>query len=272
MAAAAKTVATLEGLFAARAPPPALDATTAGDACVLREELSGAQAVLSYSSGEYLYRLDGACVERTPVADSDPLLIRIEEEVSDLTGCRIWDTCVLMAKYFEKHFGPGGDQAGALIGKRILELGAGAGLLGCVLAALGAHVTVTEQAGLVPLCERNVRANGFRDCCDVRELKWGTTDLASFRDGAFDLIVGSDVLLHARLAPQLFDVLSELAVRRPRCASHPMLSLAYSTPIHIRCSHTLSSSTAPRAGRHHRGDNGTLPRARWHAAIRRAHR
>ena len=119
-----KKFAKLEGLFAARSPPPALEASAAGDTCVLREELSGAQAVLSYSAGEYLYRLDGACVERTPIADSDPLLIRIEEEVSDLTGCRIWDTCVMMAKYFEKHYGPGGDRAGALVGKRILELGA----------------------------------------------------------------------------------------------------------------------------------------------------
>ena len=208
----------LDALFARRAslqPPLAAAAAekeegAAAEQCSqLRESLSGAEAMMAYSSGEYVYRLDSACAARP-----DDMRIRIEEEVGSLTGCRIWDTCVLMAKYFEAQYGDGGPLEGGLVGKRILELGAGAGLLGCVLSALGARVTVTEQPPLMALLRRNIESNGFGAVCDARELTWGSTDLTSFCKTPYDMIVGSDILLHARLAPQLFGVLSDLMVRR----------------------------------------------------------
>ncbi len=44
---------------------------------------------------------------------------------------------------------------------RCVELGAGVGLVGLALAAMGARVTVTDVAKVLPLMRRNLLANGY---------------------------------------------------------------------------------------------------------------
>ena len=44
---------------------------------------------------------------------------------------------------------------------RCVELGAGVGLVGLALAAMGARATVTDVRKVLPLLRRNLAANGF---------------------------------------------------------------------------------------------------------------
>lgn len=48
---------------------------------------------------------------------------------------------------------------GCFVGKRVLEIGAGSGLVGMVLARLGAFVVFTDQAPVLPLLKANLSEN-----------------------------------------------------------------------------------------------------------------
>lgn len=65
----------------------------------------------------------------------------------------VWDSSIVLAKYFERH-------AGRYAGARCLDLSAGCGLPGLVLARLGARVTATDLSPNLPLLEKNAAANG----------------------------------------------------------------------------------------------------------------
>jgi len=65
-----------------------------------------------------------------------------------------------------------------LRGKRVIELGAGCGLIGIVLKKLfpSTHVTITDKKELIPLIRKNLELNGLHDTpsIEVRELEWYT--------------------------------------------------------------------------------------------------
>ena len=94
--------------------------------------------------------------------------------------------------------------------KRVLELGAGVGLVGLVAAELGAReVTLTDQ--VVFVAQHNLaNAGGLsaaaRERVSVRRLKWGE-DLASAQ-GPYDLLLGSDIMYD----PNLYDALAETII------------------------------------------------------------
>ncbi len=142
-----------------------------------------------------------------------------------------------MAKYFETH-GDGCEAqsptALAVAGRpwpglSVLDLGSGTGALGLAVAALGANVTLTDQASfvypgrpgegvgarsLLDLMRRNTASNAGQHGAAgqapvaVRELLWGADCAAAGLPHAqYDLICASDVLLfqgaHAALVATL---------------------------------------------------------------------
>eukprot|EP00440_Ansanella_granifera_P045524 gb/GFBE01049320.1/.p1 GENE.gb/GFBE01049320.1/~~gb/GFBE01049320.1/.p1 ORF type:complete len:258 (+),score=39.22 gb/GFBE01049320.1/:1-774(+) len=108
-------------------------------------------------------------------------------------GNILWDAGVALSKYFAWR---GQEQEGCWRGRRVLELGAGTGVVGLTLGKLGASVTMTDnEPEVLSLLRRNAAANGLGALAeDVRELNW--SDPSTFVKPAvpFDAIVAADVL------------------------------------------------------------------------------
>ncbi|NWX79036.1 MT21A methyltransferase, partial [Alca torda] len=111
--------------------------------------------------------------------------------------------------------------------RSVIELGAGTGLLGIVATLLGtkalldlralyskccAHVTITDRAAALEFLESNVQANLPSELCPravVKELTWGK-DLDNFPPGAFDFILGADIVYLEETFAELLQTLEHL--------------------------------------------------------------
>lgn len=105
------------------------------------------------------------------------------QEPHGLTGGRIgvgacvWDGALLLAGYLmsQPHY--------KYVGAKCIELGAGVGLVSCVLAKMGGHVIASDITKVLPLLERNLIENDVlrknQQSCrnggwvEVEELEWG---------------------------------------------------------------------------------------------------
>ncbi|NXU65308.1 MT21A methyltransferase, partial [Horornis vulcanius] len=113
----------------------------------------------------------------------------------------------------------------------VIELGAGTGLLGIVVTLLGtkepagvralystccAQVTITDRAAALEFLESNVQANlppELRPRAVVKELTWGK-DLDNFPAGAFDFILGADIVYLEETFVELLQTLEHLCSER----------------------------------------------------------
>lgn len=141
---------------------------------------------------------------------ADGATLAIEERYSS-TGTRVWDMAVAMARLLERSDARGGDDV-AVRGKRVLELGAGSGLLGMVAHRLGATTTLTECAEVLPHLEAVVAANAGAlgpEPPEVAALDWRAAPPASLR--GFDAVIASDVLICEQWATALASVLAVVA-------------------------------------------------------------
>ena len=153
---------------------------------------------------------------------SNPTLTRpveIEQEPealpsagADGTNLRLWPTSMCLSEWCCEH------AAEFIVGKRIVELGAGAGAVGLVCAALGASsVTLTDVPDALPLIERNVERNPPPPGTTVRVLPcmWGDADHveALLRDEAEEEgRTGYDIILCCEVVyQQSAELLSALA-------------------------------------------------------------
>jgi len=134
-------------------------------------------------------------------------------------GHCVWDAALLLADYLQAV----NSKPHSFHGARAVELGAGVGLVGMALAALGAQVVLTDQAYTLPLLRRNVQVNfsGRARAPAVEPCQWGEsfegeTLRAWAEQGDVDVVVFSDVLYHADASLLLVQTLRELASTRTR--------------------------------------------------------
>lgn len=121
-------------------------------------------------------------------------VLKLEQSYVAL-GTTVWDGSIALAKMFDNqeifpsHY---------LQNCRVLELGAGCGLVGIYICLLGAKMTVlTDQRCCVKTLENNVSSNVpevYRNKIKVIEYCWGNNTVELAKDGLFDLVLAAEVL------------------------------------------------------------------------------
>lgn len=140
-------------------------------------------------------------------------------------GATVWDCGLTLAKYAELQHQRALERGGAapFAGVRVVELGAGTGIVGLALASLGAHVLFTDQACALPLLLHNVQQNaaavaaassaacGRVPCVAVAPLQWECSGepvraLRALHADFFppQLVIGSDCVWMAELVAPFF--------------------------------------------------------------------
>ena len=124
-----------------------------------------------------------ACLEDLTVGANDTVV----------TGVRLWPACIGLASVLEQRSRTDRD---AFSGMRALELGAGVGVSGIMLAKCGAAcVTLTDnQPPILSLLRRNVAENAVGGRCRVAHLAWERPEELRMGAESLDLILGSDVV------------------------------------------------------------------------------
>ncbi|XP_067894310.1 EEF1A lysine methyltransferase 3-like [Heterodontus francisci] len=117
----------------------------------------------------------------------------------------VWDSGIALCKYFEK-------EKISFTGKKVIELGAGTGIVGILAALLGGNVTITDKPKSLMQIRNNVYINippVCRNRLKVRPLVWGEDD-ANFPTD-YDFILGSDIVYQSDAYPDLVDTLLHLS-------------------------------------------------------------
>ncbi|KAF8324432.1 putative methyltransferase-domain-containing protein [Cantharellus anzutake] len=99
----------------------------------------------------------------------------------------------------------------SLHGKRILELGAGTGLVGLVAAKLGGEVVLTDQLPLLPIMRSNIELNGLGRSVSAVELNWGEPLPPAVQSSSqFSIILAADCVYLESAFPLLVKTLDDL--------------------------------------------------------------
>ena len=165
----------------------------------------------------YVWHYDPEQIE--PVADwlglgddlclinhADAQLNRVLEPATDQLGAIIWEEAAKPLLNWLDH------RRGSYAGVRVLELGAGAGLVGLALGGAGANATISDVEALLPLLNVNAKEGGGNVTAAV--LDWESPgDLAP----AFDLIVGCDIIYNLSNKPALLATLRHFLAGGTEC-------------------------------------------------------
>ncbi|XP_065029977.1 uncharacterized protein LOC135582267 [Musa acuminata AAA Group] len=138
-----------------------------------------------------------------------------------VTGAVMWDSGIVLGKFLEHAVD---SRTLSLHGKRVVELGAGCGLVGCIAALLGADVMLTDLPDRLKLLKKNVDLNvegwNKRGSARVSELTWGDDIDTELLDPMPDIVLGSDVVYSEAAVEDLLSTLKQI------CGCHTTVFVA----------------------------------------------
>ena len=118
----------------------------------------------------------------------------------------VWDAAVVLSQYLERK------DINWIKDKKVIELGAGTGLVGMVAALLGGDVVVTDRKVALNYTKTNVEYNS-KSLSDtslkVTELEWGQN--TSVFSAPYDVILGADIVYIEETFQDLLKTLTDLS-------------------------------------------------------------
>lgn len=131
----------------------------------------------------------------------------------DLTGQIVWPASMLLSQYLQRH-------SQDFKGLSVLEVGSGIGVSGIMVAKYAdtKRVVLSDYSQIVvDVLEDNVKMNfkeGERPICDI--LNWGHgLDEFLNKFGAFDCIIGADVVYWPDACQPLFETVAHVLSHKP---------------------------------------------------------
>ncbi|KAJ8767751.1 hypothetical protein K2173_020691 [Erythroxylum novogranatense] len=128
-----------------------------------------------------------------------------------VTGSVMWDSGVVLGKFLEHAVD---SRVLSLQGKKVVELGSGCGLVGCISALLGAQVLLTDLPDRLRLLKKNIETNlrqvNLRGYAVAKELIWGDNPHQDLIEPLPDYVLGSDVIYSEAAVGDLLDTLMQL--------------------------------------------------------------
>lgn len=129
----------------------------------------------------------------------------------DLTGQVVWPVSAFLAWYLVHH-------RQELVGKNVVELGAGAGLSGLVASQFAAHTALTDGNDVVlELLEENAEQHADPSTVKALPLLWGDHDSVAAFEKSFphpvDVLIGADVVCWPMLVKPILQTIKYLLLR-----------------------------------------------------------
>ncbi|XP_068306538.1 uncharacterized protein [Pyrus communis] len=132
-----------------------------------------------------------------------------------VTGAVMWDSGVVLGKFLEH---ASDAELLPLQGKKVVELGSGCGLVGCIAALLGGQVVLTDLPDRLRLLRKNIEVNlrhgDMRGSAKVMEFTWGDDPDPELTEPPPDLgkqLLGSDVIYSEEAVLDLLSALQQLS-------------------------------------------------------------
>ncbi|KAB2633809.1 protein N-lysine methyltransferase METTL21A [Pyrus ussuriensis x Pyrus communis] len=129
-----------------------------------------------------------------------------------VTGAVMWDSGVVLGKFLEH---ASDAELLPLQGKKVVALGSGCGLVGCIAALLGGQVVLTDLPDRLRLLRKNIEVNlrhgDMRGSAKVMEFTWGDDPDPELTEPPPDLVLGSDVIYSEEAVLDLLSALQQLS-------------------------------------------------------------
>ena len=134
----------------------------------------------------------------------------------ELTGSALWDAGLALGDYARKLRPRLGEQ-GSSAPLSVIEIGAGCGAAGLMLALGGDEILLTDyQPEVLALLETNVRRNWLQGCASVQKLDWNDPPSLAIARRPWDLILCADIIYGLPSFAPLLQLLEALCSPRTR--------------------------------------------------------